>query len=172
VICEASTEDRKEALSIHRSYVEGQLNRSSDDSMLNAELKRVKELQEEMVRISNNPRDRLVVVLKSRVVRTGAVGRVIYADHNRNHCRIEFGDGEKVEKVSCALSSVDVIDWTPLPPMIPMAGERVMNRQNGEEVVVVEWRVNEVRVQPVGLSEDTYTLDRTYVVRKDSVIHM
>ena len=73
VIWEASTKNRMEALSIHRTYVENQAARDSDDVMLSAELKRVKELQEEMIRISNNPRDRLVVVLKSRVAQTGAV---------------------------------------------------------------------------------------------------
>jgi hypothetical protein len=158
-----------EALSIHKTFVDRQVNQNSDDVKLNAELKCVKELQEDMIRIKNNPRDRLVVVLKSRVVQPGAVGRVVYADYNRNHCRVEFGNGERV---SCALSSVDVIDWAPLPPLIPMVGERVINRQNGEEVVVAEWRATEVRVQPPGLPEDTYTLDRAYVTRKESVIQM
>jgi hypothetical protein len=169
VIWEASTKNRMEALSIHRTYVENQAARDSDDVMLSAELKRVKELQEEMIRISNNPRDRLVVVLKSRVAQTGAVGRVVYADHNRNHCRIEFGNGERV---SCALSSVDVIDWAPLPAFVPMVGERAVDTITGEEVVVAEWRSTEVRIQPIGLPEDTYTRDRAYVRRRESFIHM
>lgn len=169
VIWEANTENRIEALSIHRVFVERQVSQNSDDVMLNAELKRTKELLEETIRIRNNPRDRLVVVLKSRVVTYGSVGRAVYADNVRNHCRIEFGNGERV---SCALSSVEVIDWAPLPPMIPMVGEHVINRQNGEEVVVAEWRVSEVRVQPPGLPVDTYTLDRAYVTRKDSIIQM
>lgn len=169
MISEASTVNRMEALSTHRSWVERQVQNDSDDVNLNALLKRIKEMQEEMARIKNNPRDHLVVVLKSRVVNQGAVGRVVYADHNRNHCRVEFGNGERV---SCALSSVEVIDWAPLPPMIPMAGERVTNRKNGEEVVVVEWRAFEVRVQPPGRNEDTYTIDREYAVRKESVIGM
>ena len=158
-----------EALSIHRNFVERQVDQNSDDVRLNAELKCIKGLQEDMARIKNNPRDRLVVVLKSRVVVQGAVGRVIYADHNRNHCRVEFGSGEKV---SCALSSVDVIDWAPLPPMIPMVGERAVDTVTGEEVVVVDWRTTEVRVQPIGRPEDTYTRDRAYVTRKESVIQM
>jgi transcription antitermination factor NusA-like protein len=158
-----------EALSIHRSFMERQVNMDSDDVRMNSELKRIKDLQEEMIRISNNPRDRLVVVLKSRVVTQGSVGKVVYADHNRNHCRVEFGNGERV---SCALSSVDVIDWAPLPTLIPMVGERVINTQNGEVVVVAEWRAYEVRVQPPGLPEDTYTIDRTYVRRQDKFIQM
>lgn len=169
MISEASTQNRMEILSIYRSSLERQADRNLDDVRLSAELKRVKELQEEMARIKNNPRDHLVVVLKSRVVNQGAVGRVTYADHNRNHCRVEFGPGERV---SCSLSSVDVIDWAPLPAFVPMVGERVINMQNGEEVVVAEWRSNEVRVQPIGRPEDTYTLDRAYVQRRDVVIHM
>lgn len=169
MIWEASTQNRMEALSIYRSSLERQADRNLDDVRLSAELKRVKELQEDMARVKNNPRDRLVAVLKSRVVNQGAVGRVVYADHNRNHCRVEFGDGSKV---SCALSSVEVIDWAPLPAFVPFVGERVTNTQNGEEVVVAEWRPNEVRIQPIGRPEDTYTIDRAYVQRKESVIHM
>ena len=158
-----------EALSIHRGWLERQASYHSDDVRLDAELKRVKELQEEMVRIKHNPRDHLVVVLKSRVVEYGAVGRVIYANHTRNQCRVEFGNGECV---SCALSRVEVIDWIPLPAFVPHVGERVLDTQTGEEVVVAEWRSNEVRVQPPGLPEDTYTRDRACVQRKESTIQM
>jgi hypothetical protein len=169
VIWEASSLNRVEALKIHHAFLERKANQNSDDARLNAELKRVKELMEDMTRVSNNPRDHLVVVLKSRVVDPGAVGRVVYADHNRNHCRVEFGNGERV---SCALSSVEVIDWAPLPVLIPMVGERVVDTISGEEVVVAEWRANEVRVQPPGRPEDTYTRDREYVTRKESMIQM
>ena len=145
------------------------MNRSSDDVRLDAELKRVKELQEEMARIMNNPRGHLVVVLKSRVANPGAVGHVTYANHHKSHCRVEFGDGHKV---SCSLSNVEVIDWAPLPAFVPMVGERVVDMITGEEVVVAEWRAFEVRVQPPGRPEDTYTRNREYVMRKESVIHM
>ena len=170
MIWEASTENKLEALSIHRSFLEREIDRNpSDPVAVSAELNRVKDLQAAMVRVKNHPTDHLVVVVKSRKVMFGSVGRVVYANLERNHCRVQFGNGERV---SCALSGVEVIDWDPLPAMIPMVGERVINRQTGEEVVVAEWRVSEVRVQPPGLPEDTYTLDREYVSRKESVINM
>lgn len=169
MILESSTENRMRALSVHRSALERQADRHVDDARLSAELQKVKELQEEMTRVKKNPRDHWVVVLKSRVVQIGAVGRVVYIHNVRNLCKIEFGDGKKVY---CSLANVEVIDWAPLPAFVPMAGERVTNTQNGEEVVVVEWKSNEARVQPIGRPQDTYTIDRAYAQRKDSVIHM
>jgi hypothetical protein len=169
VICESNTKEMLEALSIHRIFLERQLSESPEDMQISAELKYTEETQREIIRILTNPRDRLVVVLKSRVVEPGSVGRVVYADHRRNHCRVEFGNGERV---SCALSSVEVIDWKPLPVMIPMAGECVIDKNIGEEVVVVEWGFEKVQVQKLRCPGLTYDLNRKYVDRKESVINM
>jgi hypothetical protein len=169
VIWEASTRNRLEAIQTHRDFLERRVDCKLDDIRLDAELKRTIELRDEMTNVRKNPRNHLVMVLQSRVAQYGAVGRVIYVNSKRNLCKIEFGGGEQV---FCSLANVDVIDWAPLPTIIPMVGERVVDEQTGEEVVAVEWTVNEVRVQPPGRPEDTYARDRRYVKRLDSVIHM
>jgi hypothetical protein len=169
VIWEASTQNRLEALSIHERWLDRQVGQDSTDIRLDAEWKKVKELQEEMKQVAHNPRNRLVEVLKSRVVQYGAVGRVVYVHDDKNLCKVEFGNGEQVY---VSRSNVNVIDWDPLPPIVPMVGELVVDQQTGEEVVAAEWRVTEVRVQPIGRPEDTYTRDRKYVSRRDAMIHM
>jgi hypothetical protein len=166
VLGEVSRDDRVQALKTHRDFLKR--SQVGDESAIRAqELVRVEQMLEQMAWVEKNPRGRLVEVTKSRAVEVGAVGRAVYADFNRNHCRVEFGNGERV---SCALSSVVVIDWEPLPHWVPCVGERVVDFRTGQDLVVVEWMSNEVRVQPPGINEDTFRIDREYVRRSESAL--
>jgi hypothetical protein len=136
---------RMNALEVHRNYL-GEVVGTDDDHPLAPQLRQTEAMIKEMGEIVRNPKGHWVEVLRSRMVEPGSVGKVVYADHGRNHCRVEFGIGERV---SCALGNVEVIDWNPLPSFIPMPGTRIQINESEGDLIALEWAASQVRVVPV-----------------------